>query len=332
MGSMSEVETAEENTIDFLVSIDKASDGTPIITPVYQEGDNLQSAQGVERSVSLTLQVGYDKRRHGHIDPCYQLRQGKPRDQQTGKYVPVRFFPSNPPDRKAGQTKMLIKPYEGGSILLQAEDGDSFTDNTIVEFRYDFQRRDGWRWVPIKVRHDKTADLRQGGSNFGNAYHVANSNWHGIHNPISRSVIASGDVGNNSIANNDLYYNSRGGPTRTRPMRDFHNLFVKATLIRSALPRRGSLIDLAVGKGGDIQKWISAGAKFVLGLDLARDNITNPLDGACARMLNYQARFKDTPDVVFDVANSALLYSDGSAFASPTGFSVYKALRGEPSR
>ena len=48
-----------------------------------------------------------------------------------------------------------------------------------------------------------------------------------------------------------------------------------------------NLIDYAVGKGGDLPKWINARLSFVLGIDLMRDNIENRLDGACARYLNY---------------------------------------------
>ena len=53
------------------------------------------------------------------------------------------------------------------------------------------------------------------------------------------------------------------------------------------------LIDYAVGKGGDLPKWINAKLSFVLGIDIARkDNIENRLDGACARYLNYHKKFR----------------------------------------
>jgi hypothetical protein len=38
--------------------------------------------------------------------------------------------------------------------------------------------------------------------------------------------------------------------------------------------RGNTLIDYAVGKGGDLSKWISAGVDFVFGVDVSRDNIT----------------------------------------------------------
>ena len=30
--------------------------------------------------------------------------------------------------------------------------------------------------------------------NYGNAYHVANSNWYGIHNPITVDMLKSGEI------------------------------------------------------------------------------------------------------------------------------------------
>ena len=41
------------------------------------------------------------------------------------------------------------------------EDNEVFFDNTIVEFRYDMTRKPGFRWIPIKVRYDKTAEFRK---------------------------------------------------------------------------------------------------------------------------------------------------------------------------
>ena len=46
--------------------------------------------------------------------------------------------------------------------------------------------------------------------------------------------------------------------TSTRSLRDFHNLYVKKKLINSVSIRGNTLIDLAVGKGGDMSKWIDA--------------------------------------------------------------------------
>ena len=62
----------------------------------------------------------------------------------------------------------------------------------------------GWNWIPLKVRYDKTAEFRAGGRNFGNPYHVANSNWHTIHNPITHEMITTGNNIPNDIEDSDV--------------------------------------------------------------------------------------------------------------------------------
>ena len=69
---------------------------------------------------------------------------------------------------------------------------ESFSDNMIVEFRYSKTNDAGWRWIPIRVRHDKTDEFKKGLKNYGNAYHVAESNWKSIHMPITDTMIRTG--------------------------------------------------------------------------------------------------------------------------------------------
>jgi SAM-dependent methyltransferase len=45
---------------------------------------------------------------------------------------------------------------------------------------------------------------------------------------------------------------------------------------------------------GDLPRWREGGYKFVMGVDLSRDNITNPYKGAYARMLDQRNAIKDS--------------------------------------
>ena len=72
-------------------------------------------------------------------------------------------------------------------------------------------------------------------------------------------------------------------------MRDFHNKYVKRKLIKAVSKRGDTLIDFAVGKGGDMPKWIDAKLDFIFGVDISPDNIDNVMDGAYARYL-FQKR------------------------------------------
>ena len=123
----------------------------------------------------------------------------------------------------------------------------------IVEFRYDINKSDGWRWIPLRVRYDKTAQLLRGLPNYGNAYHVANSNWYSIHHPISETMLSTGK--NIDIGDQDIYYNRKSKKTKTKALRDFHNQVVKKKLIELVANKGDTLVDLAVGKAGDLPKW-----------------------------------------------------------------------------
>ena len=125
----------------------------------------------------------------------------------------------------------MLKSIENSSKQMISVENQAFTDNTIVEFSYDLTKEPGWRWVPLRVRYDKTAELRQGGTNFGNAYHVADSNWYSIHYPITEEMISTGL--NIHRVENDIYYNKIGGESKTRGLRDFHNLYVKSMLFKT---------------------------------------------------------------------------------------------------
>jgi hypothetical protein len=138
-------------------------------------------------------------------------------------------------------------------------------------------------------------------------------------------------TGNGVTINNDddVYYNKISKTSETQALRDFHNLYVKSMLINKVSKSGYSLIDYAVGKGGDLPKWISANLNFVLGLDLSKDNIENRLDGVCARYLNYAQRYAVIPKALFLHGNSSHNIKDGSALYDDKSRQIIKALFGE---
>ena len=90
-----------------------------------------------------------------------------------------------------------------------------------------------------------------------------------------------------TVVNDNIYYDRTNlGVTNTQGLRDFHNRFVKRKLITSVSKRGDTLIDMSVGMGGDLQKWIDAKLSFVFGLDYSKDNIHNRIRGVCSRYLN----------------------------------------------
>ena len=324
---------AEFNTIDFLVTTKKDVNGQDSIGNIFQNGIDASAFEQLTQYKTLILRVGFDERKHGFINPCADVIEDKlPRpedlDNEDG-YKPVPFFPTNPYDADASICNTLIHKDENGTNQLFTEEGEVFSDETIVEFRYDISRKSQWKWVPLRVRYDKTAEYKRGLKNYGNAYHVANSNWYSIHNPITKQMIGTGENIPDEFADDDIYYNRVSGDTETRGLRDFHNLFVKKILIKSVANRGNTLIDYAVGKGGDFPKWIASKLSFVFGIDISKDNIENRLDGACARFLIYRKKFKVMPYALFVNGNSTANIQNGDALYTDKGKQITRAVFGE---
>jgi SAM-dependent methyltransferase len=299
------------NTIDFLVSVKKNDDGTDFIGSLFSDGMNVTTNNQIKEYKTVILRVGFDESKHGFVNP-YQdmiddkLPNVKSRDDNSDKYVPMQFYPTEPSDYKAGICNIGLLNNADNDNYMYTENNEIIEDNMIVEFRYDMKMDKEWRWVPLRVRYDKTAQLRNGEKNYGNAFHVANSNWHSIHYPVTQLMLMTGTNIPEELSDDDVYYNKVTGVTKTRALRDFHNLYVKSALIKSISKPGDTMIDLAVGKGGDWPKWINAKLKFVFGVDISRDNIQNRMDGACARYLNYKKRYTVMPSALFVNGNSSV--------------------------
>ena len=322
----------EYNTIDFLVKFKKNEFGENFIGTLNNEGQDLTSYNQVKSYYTLILNVGFDEKKHGYINPYNDIinnniKRSK-QDTYANSYKPARFYPTNPNDINAGLCNIMGKLDESNNLKIYTVEGDEIEDNIIIEFAYNPDKPDLWKWEPLRIRYDKTSELRSGVKNFGNAYHVANANWQSIHNPVSVSILTSG---NGVTINNDedVYYNNKNKTSETKSLRDFHNLYVKSMLINKVSKSGYSLIDYAVGKGGDLPKWVSANLNFVLGIDVSKDNIENRLDGVCARYLNYAQQLNIIPKALFLHGNSILNIKDGAAFYDDKSKQIIKALFGE---
>ena len=328
------------NTIDFLVSTLKNTTHQDIVVPIFEKGQNNVVISSLQQYKTLILQVGFDAKKHGFLNPCQDVlddilpEHGNVDDEE--KYKPQRFYPTKPYDTDAGITNIMLKEDGNGVLQMKTEDGEVFEDNTIVEFKYDTTRDDPrWRWIPIRVRYDKTSELRQsmmglGKPNYGNAYHVADSNWKSIHNPITSLMISTGQgiPESDTMEDEDVYYNRVLSSSKTRGLRDFHNLFVKKKLISSVSKKGDILIDYACGKGGDFPKWIQSDLSFVFGIDLSKDNLENRLDGACARFLQYRKSYKNMPYALFVNGDSRLNIKSGQAMLNDKAKQITKAVFG----
>lgn len=301
----------EQNTIDFLVTVKKDKTGKDEILNILHDG--------IEQYKTLELMCGYNESNDGFLNPYQDILNDKIPEPLTKTnsninkrdYRPELFIPSDPYDVNAYITKVKLK-NDGNSLFMVSEEGDYFEDYTIVEFRYDVNRAHDRRWVPLRVRYDKTQKLRNGEKQFGNAYRVANSNWHSIHYPITEEMLTTGIIPE-FVEEEGVYYKGNT-ENNTQGLRDFHNLFVKKKLISGISNNGDNLIDYAVGMAGDLPKWISSKLGFVFGIDIAYSNIHNNKRGACARYLNMRRDLHSIPGALFVVGDSGLNIRELKAF------------------
>jgi hypothetical protein len=318
---------AEFNTIDFLVRVKKDKNGQDEVHNVFQQGKNLVTIRNIKQYKTLILCCGFDKEKHRFINPFESMISDNlpnVKYDNEEKYSPVPFRPTNPYDEDACYCNVELKSGE-----MRTEENEVFGEHMIVEFRYDINLTGSWKWVPLRVRYDKTAELHNGAPNYGNAYHVANSNWHSIHDPITKEMIMTGQGIPETDEDDGVYYNRDSREINTDGLRDFHNLYVKKKIILGVSQRKQTLIDYAVGKAGDLPKWIRSHLGFVFGIDKSNSNIFDPLDGACARYIKSANEYtKDFPKALFLEGNSGNNIRSGKAFKTEKEKQIARAIFG----
>ena len=344
---------AKYNTVDFLVRVKKDANGRDLIGTEYEDGVRMTSDFSVSQYKTLILHCGFDEKKHGYVNPFQQLIDG---DFKKKEYDPTNddeevrpestysakpFIPTNPADPKASLCNIELSE-DGG--FMRTEEGDIFEENMIVEFRYDGSRKGAWRWIPIRVRYDKTAEtsslcsalsgkkprFQRKKQSFGNDFTTANSNWFSIHNPITEKMLKTGEgISEEATIGEEVYYTRKNADSTTRGLRDFHNLYVKMRIISGVANRKDTLIDYAVGKAGDLSKWRAAKLGFVFGVDVSRDNIVNRENGACSRYLTEASKYGGMFDALFLHGNSAQNIRSGEAFDGYKEKTIAHAIFGE---
>lgn len=333
------------NTIDFLVNVVKQKNG---VEEIHRDRDG-------HPYKTLILRCGFNPDNNQFYVASFQnmLKDIIPNDTETDyydpkyrkNYKPVRFVPSNPYNPKAYFCNIPLINKDMTDATIKAEDGEIIEDNMIVEFQYDIENglEETRRWKPLRVRHDKTSQLRKTFDNFGNSYPVANNNWYSIHHPITEIMLSSGkEIPESSVDDTiqDVYYNRKGIKNvemMTKPLRDFHNRYVKSVLIQTAVraiktvQTHKTILDYAVGKAGDLSKWtISREVGFVFGIDISKDNIENAMDGAAQRYLQHRVKNPRSPfRAIFLQGNSSLNIRNGDAFSNERDKQIAKAILGE---
>ncbi len=324
---------SEYNTIDFLITTKKNDMGEDIIKNLFENGKNMNDVSNIKKYKTIELRVGFDESKHGFLNPFMDVLNDNIPDlsqkYDNNNYKPVLFYPNEPtPNYDIYNCNILLENMGNGEHMYIEDKSEVFENGMIVEFKFVKENENNWQWIPIRVRHDKTADYKKGNKNYGNAYHVAESVWKSIHNPVTESMITNIEE-TVDIENNEVYYKKSNKKTTTSGLRDFHNKYIKKFLIKSISSPGNILIDMTVGKAGDLWKWYESKLKFILGIDVAKMNIEDRKDGACARYLKFRSKYKHSPRAIFLNANSSLQYMNGDAFQDDKSKIIFNALMGE---
>lgn len=320
------------NTIDFLVSVAKGESGDDMVGVKFEDGQNADQLNDLLQYKTLGLFSRYNEAKDGFINACQKIYDDDFMNEAgagaaaataaAAKSKLTQFVPSTPYDADAGVANIPLKMDNVGDMQMYTTEGDIIQDKMVVEFAYDFARDKGWRWVPLRVRYDKPE----------NAYTVANDIWKNMHNPVTVEMITSGQGIPDQVIDADVYYNTGAAKEGylTKNLKGFHN-GVKSIIITAAVGgRKGqTLIDMACGKAGDLQKWMHAGVDFVFGIDLSRDNLENPKNGACVRYIQKRRENRVVPDCLFVQGNSAYNIRSGDAMMGDRAVQIGRAVFGQ---
>ncbi len=346
---------SKDNTVDFLINFEKDPDFQSIdkiTTTIHPDNDT------TIRYKTMRLYVGGSKDAADQ-NPRATILLEEPisRDRDAPiKYGPILFNPIEFPDTMANTCHLIVEtnPETLDEYVMTEDTREPIMNRSIVEMRYDPSREPGWRWIPSRIRHDKTERLLREVNKSKNPKYsgtmndekVANSVWNSIHDPITESMIRSGNEEPTDAEIKDIIktretdiskkYYERKAPKQNlalvKGLQDFHNKYIKNQILLKSVLSGGkkTILDMACGKAGDLFKWYFNRAQTVVGIDVAGENITNPNDGAYKRYLELIKKFgyERVPRMAFAIGNSSSNIVDGSAGANPEERDILRTIFG----
>jgi len=216
---------------------------------------------------------------------------------------------------------------------VRDEDSNIVTDNTVVEFYYNTEEGEDvfiperFRWKVIRTRYDKTESVNRYQKKYGNAEETAKNVWRSIKNPVLMDDFKDLARGNNpdkneyfydkkieqlqkkigkeliaSATKQDVYYQKISKLAFN--MRQFHN-WIRSSVVYTYCNKiyqnnkQLSVLDLGCGRGGDILRYYYAESSFCVGLDVSKDGLFSPVDGAKSRYENQRKRKANFPKMYF---------------------------------
>ena len=182
----------------------------------------------------------------------------------------------------------LFKIHNEPEIHILTTDDSMIKNNTVIEFKY-FENK----WVPLRVREDKTEMYRKGKA-FGNDWNVAVSNFNSIKYPITTDMI----IGKDDIPVANIHFQNLNQKQKTKNMRRFHSE-IKTNLYKKFIKQNNKILDLACGKGQDIKKFIDCDPSLCVMLDYDNNALFESYDCATKRFKNISKSYGKDYDFKF---------------------------------
>jgi hypothetical protein len=374
----------KDNTVDFLVSTvkdEKDPKQDKIFTGIHPKTQDtirykiLQLFVGSAEDPALRdarATILYDKPLPDDIiDP----------KKSRAKYRAVPFVPRNYFDAYSSvcylQTKVDPKTNEEYITTTKYNSDEPVSgefieqpirDLSIVEMGFDPTQPPGWRWIPIRVRQDKTERLTKGVEvdqkadqkkqmlrlkldRTLNSQDTADGVWNSIHNPVTESMIRTGSevpsdaekAEMNYIAPSEVkkYYERKpieSDQRLVKELHEFHNKYIKKIVLYGSIGAykpKPKILDTAVGRANDLHRWRELDASFVFGVDVTGECCKNAHDNAYLRLVQTKINAKKQqkplpiPTMFFVIGDSSLRFIDGASGENDEEADMMRAIFGK---
>jgi SAM-dependent methyltransferase len=249
------------------------------------------------------------------------------RNKYTGEMEPVLF--------REKENGYICNLFTSNGKIFDSEK-NIINDKTIVEFYYNNDNNvdDRFKWVPIRTRYDKTQQMILYRKEFGNYITVAEKVFRSMTNPIlitDFDDLAKGGTNYDTKLNqlkSKINYELIASTIKenkyfqnveklVKIMTSFHN-YIKSVLIYTHSNKNytggkpQSVLEIAFGRGGDINRYFYVQVDFLVGTDIDYDNLISSTNGAKSRYEFLKRTKPNVPRMFFVQADggSLLNYED----------------------
>lgn len=258
------------NTIDFLIKIVKYDNGIDIKSPylnINKSGDMNNNTGDIKQYKTLKLFVG------GYEDTANN--NGR---KMIKKRYPIEFNPFGLNNNLHGSTGVFIN--EDDKIIAIdpiTNKQQEILDDTIIEFGYNNMAEDGFKWVPYRIREDKTLSYRSGNDIFGNIDKTAYDIFKSILTPVTDDMLFTGKIPLEESVEETKYFDNTSNTGERYAYQNFHNYVIKDNLIEYVsnviVDNNIKVFDACMGKGIDIIRFKKFNVNEVVGIDIDSNNV-----------------------------------------------------------